>query len=503
MRASIAAETAGVPSVSIVCPGFEGQATATARGHGFDDLALAVTAGHVDAVSTEQLIEDFIAITVDQVIGGLVPGGRVTGGLVPGGLVPSGRATGGRAMAGEADIAPPDASEVGADAVAAEPAARDIVATGSIDEINRIFVERGWSDGLPIVPPTVERIERFLAPLGHDPWRRIGIAKSSGRDMTVWSVVVNAVMAGCRPDDLPVLLAAAEILADPAYGMEHSGNTTGADALMILNGPIITDGGFNHGPGALREGSPPNTRIGRWLRLYLRNVGGFTADQHDTATFGNRARGVLAEDEAALAEIGWEPLAADFGFAAGQDVLTMARMNSGLIIGSVFGSSPDELLPYLGDGLARVSGWDLTHNYGLGNGQFRPLLVLSPVLARIFAAAGWSKDEVKAGLFRHARIPAWRYEHLIGRWSNLTAGRRTLVDLVAEGGLPDAFARSADPDRLVPVVVDPSRFLIAVAGDPNRTNAYAFSNDGPHGDYTASAIDRRVSDDLACVVPGA
>ncbi|MGI9597873.1 MAG: UGSC family (seleno)protein, partial [Acidimicrobiales bacterium] len=342
------------------------------------------------------------------------------------------------------------------------------------------------------------RVEAFIGPSGHDPWKRLGIAKSSGRDLTIWSIAVNAVMAGCRPEDLPVLIAAAEILADPDYGMEHSGNTTGADALMIVNGPVIDELGFNHGPGALRDGSPVNTSIGRWLRLYLRNVGGFTAAEHDKATFGNTFRVVLAEDEAALAEMGWAPVSADFGFGPGDDVLTMARLNSGAIIGSVFGATPDEILPYLGDGLARISGWDLTHVYGLGHGQFRPLLVLSPILARIFANAGWSKDDVRLALFDHARIPAWRFEKLIGEWSNLTAGRRRLIDLVAAGDLPTAFGESDDPNRLVPIVTEPGKFVIAVAGDPNRTNAYAFSNDGPHGDFTAKAIDRRPATDLAC-----
>lgn len=471
MRASVVAETVGVPSVSIVCPGFEGQAAATGRGHGFDRMALAVTEGHVDAVDAERRVADFVAKTVDQVVAGL--------------------------MEGQSDVAPIDAPS------AVEPSALDVVVSGTLDQVMEYFVARGWTDGLPIVPPTRERVEAFLAVSGHDPWRRIGVAPSSGRDMTLWSVAVNAIMAGCRPEDLPVLLVATEILADPGYGMEHSGNTTGADALMIVNGPMVDELGFNHGPGALREGARPNTAIGRWLRLYLRNVGGFTADEHDKATFGNSTRVVLAEDEAALAELGWPSLAADFGIETGQDALTMVRMNSGAIIGSVVGATPDELLPYLGDGLARVSGWDLTHNYGLGRRQYRPLLVLSPILARIFAAAGWSKDDVRRGLFRHARISASRYERLIGEWSNLTPGRRTLTDLVAEGELPPVFAASDDPDRLVPVVVDPSHIAIAVAGDPNRTNAYAFANDGPHGDWTARPVDRNPSDDLVCRVPGA
>ena len=220
LRASVAVESAGVPTVSLVCEGFERQAVATARGLGFDGLALAVLEGHVDSQSYEAMIASIVGTTIDQIVEGLT-----------------------------AEL---DNDEAGV----AEPAALDVAATGSIDEINQIFREQGWSDGLPIVPPTRDRVEAFLLPSGHDPWRVIGPARPSGRDISVWSVAVNGVMAGCRADDLPVLLAVAEVLADPHYGVEHSGNTTGADALIVLNGTIIKDLGFNHGPGALRDGSP-------------------------------------------------------------------------------------------------------------------------------------------------------------------------------------------------------------------------------------------------------
>ncbi|MEL7157478.1 MAG: UGSC family (seleno)protein [Actinomycetota bacterium] len=475
MRASITAEQAGVPSVSIVCEGFAGQARATARGVGFDDLPVAVTTGHVDAQGVDEMERNFVTDTVAQIVAGLTGPGA---GPSPGGAHVD--------VAGVAGVA------------ASEPAATEVAVTGTIDEVNLEFLRRGWSDGLPVIPPTIDRVEAFIAASGHDPWKRLGIATTSGRDLTVWSIAVNAVMAGCDPAHLPVLLAVAEILADPHYGAEHSGNTTGADALMILDGPVVTELGFNHGQGALREGVPANTSVGRWLRLYLRNVFGFTADEHDKATFGNPARTVLAEDMAALADVGWAPLSADFGYTAADDAVTMARFNSGIIVGSVFGSSPEEILPYLGDGVARTAGWDLTHVHGLGQHQFRPLLVLSPVLARTFGRAGWSKDDVRRGLFEHARIPAWRFEKLIGQWSNLTAGRPTLSALAAAGHVPEVYARSDDPDRLVPVATSPDRFMIAVAGDPNRTNAYALSNDGPHGDYTTKGIDRSRATDLLC-----
>ncbi|MFP5489745.1 MAG: UGSC family (seleno)protein, partial [Acidimicrobiia bacterium] len=204
LRAAIAAESAGIPSVSIVCEGFEGQARATARGHGYDGVPLAATVGHVDAQSVDELVSNFVTHTVPAVIAGLT--------------------------VDDADGAEGADDADGADD---EPSALEVVVTGSIDDIQAAFVTRGWTDGHPVVPPTRQRVEAFLADSGHDPWKTLGIASSSGRDVTVWSVAVNAVMAGCRPEHLPVLLALAEILVDPRYGAQHSGNTTGADALVV------------------------------------------------------------------------------------------------------------------------------------------------------------------------------------------------------------------------------------------------------------------------------
>ena len=483
----MAAEAAGVPSVSVVCESFDGQAVATARGHGFDGLQLAVTVGHVDAQSAAEMERNFVDHTVDAVIAGLTEaatGASSTNGEVAG----VGADSAGPPQGGPGTVRVNPASPDRARSSTTDPGQLDTVASGSIDEINDAFASRGWSDGLPIVPPTRERVDRFLAGSGLDPQQSLGLARTTGRDMTVWSVATNAVMAGCEPRHLPVLLAAARILADPHYGAEHSGNTTGADALMILNGPAAAGLGFNSGVGALRDGVRANTSAGRWLRLYQRNVFGFTAAEHDKSTFGNTFRVVLCEDTAALADIGWDPICANFGFGPDDDVLTMARFNSGAIVGSVFGSTPDEIVPYLADGLARITGWDLVHLYGLGQLHYRPLLVLSPILARTCAAAGWTKADVAQALFEHARIPAWRFEKLIGDWTNLVPGRPRLSDVVAAGDLPPEFATSDDPDRLVPIVSAPSKFVIAVAGDANRTNAYVFSHDGPHGDYTAAAV---------------
>ena len=487
-----------MPSVSLVCESFDGQAVATARGHGFDGLPLAVTVGHVDAQSAAEMTANFVAHTVDAVVEGLT--GRA-GAIdrADGVAGAAGKTRNGAAHPAEPGSRVENTASLGATAqrnatgqagpAAAEPGPFDTVATGTIDEINQCFAESGWSGGLPIVPPTRGRVEAFLAGTGRDPTESLGIARTTGRKLTVWSVATNAVMAGCEPAHLPVLLAAARILADPHYGAEHSGNTTGADALMILDGPNAAGLGFNSGVGALRDGVRANTSVGRWLRLYQRNVFGFTAAEHDKSTFGNSFRVVLCEDAAALADIGWDPVSIEFGYSPGDDVLTMARFNSGAIVGSVFGSTPAQIVPYLADGLVRITGWDLGHLYGLGSMHYRPLLVLSPILARTCAAAGWTKANLAEALFEHARIPAWRFEKLIGEWTNLAAGRPRLTDVVAAGDLPSQFAESDDPDRLVPIVSEPAKFVIAVAGDANRTNAYVFSHDGPHGDYTAAAVD--------------
>ncbi len=465
LRASVAAEAAGIPTVSLVCDGFSTQALATGRGLGFTDMRLAVLKGHVDAQSADEMLDSLVATTIDEIVAGLTQ-----------------RAT-------------DEASEN------VEPTALEVAAYGTVSEINELFADRGWSDGSAIIPPTQALVEAFIAPTGHDPWRVLGTARPSGRDMTVWSVAVNGVMAGCRPAQLPVLLAAAEILAGTAYGVEHSGNTTGADALMIVSGPSMASLGFNHGPGAMREGAQANTAVGRWLRLYLRNVCGFTADEHDKATFGNPTKVVLCEDLDALNEIGWPTLAAEEMADEGGDAVTLVRINSGSIVGSVFGSTPEQIVPYLANGLTRVTAWDLTHLFGLGHFLYAPLLVLSPILARNFARASWSKDDVRRALFEHARIPAITFERLIGEWSNLTTGRPRLVDLAATGIVPPVFAESDDPNRLVPIVDHPRRIRIAVAGDPNRANAFVMSNDGAHGWWTTQPVDTAISSNLACALP--
>jgi hypothetical protein len=456
LRASALVEGLGVPSVSLTCEGFLGQAVTTSAGLGMPNLPVAMVPGHVDVQTAEELRRNVLAVTVDAVIEGL------TG-------------------------APADAADV------VEPDPATIVFEGTPDEVNRVFYERGWSDGLPIVPPTEARVREFLRFTDRHPDEELGVLLPDMRSATVRTVAVNGVMAGCRPEYMPVLVTLVEAMADRGYGVEHSGNTPGSETLIVLNGPIIRELEFNYQQGALRDGFQANTTVGRFWRLYLRNVAGFHLHKNDKGTFGNTWRVVLAENEEVLARIGWPTIAQDQGLAAGVDAVTISRFTGGGVIVSVFGDGPDRMIPYLADGIARHVGWEVIFTVGMADGAQKPLLVLSPILAETLARGGLSKLDVKRRLFEHARIPAWKFERYIGGWTNFTPGRPTLADLVRRGRAPAVFAESDDPNRLVPVVAKAEDIMIAVSGDPLRTNAYVFAHNGILGYPTTKPIGTRRS----------
>ena len=414
-------------------------------------MPTALVPGHVDVQSAEQLRHNVLEVTLEAVIQNLT-------------------------VQPEEAQAP---SEV-------EP--RDIVFAGDFDEVNRLFYENEWSDGLPIVPPTIERVKTFLQFTDGDPDDVIGILLPDNREATVWNVAVNGVMAGCRPAYMPILIACIEAMADPAYGVEHSGNTPGSETLITLNGPLIKQLGFNYEQGALRDGFHANTSIGRFWRLVLRNVAGFLPHKTDKGTFGNTWRVVLAENEDAVANIGWQPMSVDVGFQAGDNVVTISRYTGGDVIASVFGSTAEEILPYLADALAKQVGWELCFTIGIATGSQKPLLILSPILAETIARSGFSKQDVRHFLYQHARIPAWKFEHYLGKWTNLVPGNPTLNGLVEAGMAPPQFAESTDPNRLVPIVCEPEDFQITVSVDPLRTNAYVFVHNGILGDTTSKKV---------------
>jgi hypothetical protein len=406
--------------------------------------------GHVDVQSDDELVGNVRKVTVDQVIQNLT-------------------------------------GEIESAVQMKEPSPDEIVFSGSFEDVNRLFVENRWSDGLPIVPPTKEKIAEFLAFTDYEHDHVIGRLLPDNRLATIWNVAVNGVMAGCRPEYMPILVAITEAMADPKYGVEHSGNTPGAETLIVMNGPLIRELEFNYEQGALRDGFQANTSIGRFWRLFLRNVAGFLLHENDKGTFGNTWRVVLAENEASLKKIGWSSVAQDAGIAEGENAVTISRFTGGQVIVSVFGDSAEKCLPYLADALATHTTWELMFTIGFAQGTYRPLLLLSPLIAETIASSGMSKRDVQQWLFEHARIPAWKFEQYISGWTNLVPGKRSLSDLVRLGKAPKIFAGN-DRDRLVPIVTEPEHIMIAVSGDPMRSNCYLFVHNGILGFPTTKQV---------------
>lgn len=432
MRASVAVEKLGLPTVSVVCDGFAQQAGFIAAGLRLNSLSLAEYPGHINLHSAEELERNIAAVIIDQVVEGLTVQSEGSN-------------------------------------LYLEPESGDVVCKGTLDEVNRFFYDKEWSDGLPIVPPTVDRVEEFLMWTDHSADEVIAVLLPDKREATIWSIAVNGVMAGCRPEYMPVLVALVEALADPKFGHQHLGHTPGTEVLITINGPIIKDLGFNYEQGALRAGFQANTTIGRFWRLYLRNLAGFLPHKTDKATYGGTWRVVLAENEDALARIGWPPMSVDQGFKAGDNIVTVNSCTSTISLPSIGGPSVEEILDRLATSLV-----DIQLNifgvcfHGIG---VRPQILISPCVAEAIAMGGYSKEAVKEYVYEHARFTAKLFEL---QRPNLGS----LCEAVAQGKLPKQYCESTDPDRLVPIIWSPSDLMITVSGDPGRDNGLICAQNG-------------------------
>ena len=449
LRASAAGEAAGVPSSTLVCEGFMGLAAASSVGLGMPNLPVARVIGHPGVQSREMLQKNVLEATLGQVIDNL--------------------------------LKPPSSASTGS-----EPGPRDVIARGSFEEINDYFYRHELSDGLPIVPPTREKVEAFLRHADRDPGESLGSLLPDSRAATIWSIAVNGVMAGCRPEYMPVLVALIEAMADHDYGVEHSGNTPGGETLIILNGPVIKQLGFNYTQGVMRDGFMANTTVGRFWRLYLRNVAGFLPHKNDKATFGNTWRVVVAENEDVVKRIGWEPTCVDFGFKAGDSTVMISRHTGGNHISSVSGSTPEQMMPYVVDAMIRQYSWQIMFTVGQGMGTLRPQMLLSPIIAETIAGWGWTKHDLRKHLFEHARMPAREFERILRDWTQKPTW--SLKEEHEAGRIPRVFHESDNPNRLVPLVWKPEDFLITVTGDLSRNSIYIFAHNGVLGFPVAKRI---------------
>ena len=265
------------------------------------------------------------------------------------------------------------------------------------DEFEATF-ERGWSDGLPVVPPTEKRVLRMLAGTARKPEEVVGIVPPNMGVLTVEKAAINAVMAGCKPDYLPVVLAAAEAVLDPAFAMHGVLATTMfVGPVLVVNGPVRRQIGMNAKGNALGQGNRANATIGRAVQLIIRNVGGGKPQEVDRATLGNPGKYTycFAEDEEGSC---WEPLSVERGVAAGVSAVTVFAGFGLQGVVDQKSRDPESLSRSMAESLKAI------HNVKLAP-ACDAMLVVCPEHERTFRNAGWSKARLYEELYRLCEIP--------------------------------------------------------------------------------------------------
>ena len=281
------------------------------------------------------------------------------------------------------------------------------------DEHETCF-SRGWSDGLPVVPPTPVRVLRMLKGTRRDPQEIIGAIPPNNAPSTVEKIAINAVMAGCKPEYMPVVLAAVEAALEPGFAMHGLLCTTYfSSPTVIVNGPIARRIGMNSGVNALGQGNRANASIGRALQLVIRNVGGGVPGGIDRATLGWPGKYTLcfAEDES---DPDWQSLAEERGIAPGASAVTLFG-GGGLSPNMDEGSrTPQSLARSLAATLNSVGHPKLVQS-------FDAFLVLSPEHWGIFKEGGWNKARIKRELMTATERPG---SELVRGAGGIDAGMR-------------------------------------------------------------------------------
>ena len=361
--------------------------------HVIDDRELAVSYHH-DIETVPTLLRVVDGQEVERTVGWLRPDWeRVTGvsGLAPDApeYLPG---CGSRSV-------DPDMVHVLAARYGSGLASRRVEIGSAEDEIEAMF-DRGWSDGLPLVPPTEERVLRMLEGTTRSPDEVIAVVPPELVEVTVEKVAVNAVMAGCKPEYLPVVLAAIEAACTDEFNMHGLLCTLWfSGPILVVNGPITRAIGMNSGKNALGQGNRANSTIGRAFQLVIRNVGGGKPGEGgiDRSALGSPSKlsFCFAEAEETSA---WESLAVERGCRPDQSAVTVFAGHGPIPVTDQLSRDPESLTRSLAAGLNAIS-----HPRQVGNDA---MLVMTPEHQRIFAAAGWSKARFREELEPLIHVPA-------------------------------------------------------------------------------------------------
>ena len=319
------------------------------------------------------------------------------------------------------------------------------------EAVNELARGRGWSDGLPVVPPTAERVERMLEYCDR-PWDE-PIAKVAPRygEATPLRLAANAVMAGCRPEYFPLLVLAIEAMCEEPFNLYGVQATTHLCApLVIVNGPVAKELDINAGHNAFGPGWRANATIGRAIRLALVNVGGAIPALGDMSTFGapSKFSYLAAENEQASP---WEPLHVERGLPREASAVTVIGAECPHNVNDHESITAEGILTTIAGTFIAVGANDIYYH------QAQPLIILGPEHAKTVADGGFSKADAKRFLHEHAQLP-------MRRFSKENIERRLRVTFKERLG-------AAGLDAPVPMVQRPESILIAVIGGAGKHSA--------------------------------
>ncbi len=453
----IAAERLGIPSVIIAAPGFTDQARYTALNNGVPVMRIAQYPGAFATHTEKELIRNTDEVLWPQIVEALTKP-----------ITDVERNKGMKADKGDL---------------------RDDVFYGTLDEVNEYFRQMNWSDGLPIIPPTYEKVTEFMKHTRYKWDETVAVLPIAHRDTKAWHVAVNAVMAGCKPEYMPILIAMTKAIGAGDFRRTLA-STHAWQPYCWINGPIAKKLGIDNGQGEINEEA--NVCIGRFMNLALMNLAGYYVKQDRMGTFGYLMPWCLVEDEDACRRIGWQPYHVRKGFKADESTITVG---STLLWGNNMAPSTTNA-----ERIMQLMAWDISERcqFALGSGKqftYRTILLTEPV-ARILAQKYSSPEALEKALIASSRRPlkerafANYYanpggakdggEHSLGQYTGYL--RRTENAQVT--ATPEWYD-SPEATQLTIPTMEPAMTAIIITGDASRNKVQIM----PGGGYATERIE--------------
>lgn len=313
-----------------------------------------------------------------------------------------------------------------------------------LERLNASFLKLHWSDGLPLVPPTQEALDEMLSGVSLPPDEVVGLLYPNQGKATIKKIAINAVMAGCRPDYMPIIVAAIKAIITPEYNQELNLISTGSFfPVVLVNGPIAKKVNINSGRGVFGPGWRANATIGRAVRLVIINIGGSWPDINDMGNMGHPGKYTccIAENEASSP---WPSLSEELGYPKESNTVTVMPGLFMGYMGTVGGPNPEDVLQPLCEQLCS------THTTSSITPSAQTLVVLNPLHAKMLHNMGLSKQDIKQYIYENTRISSEKYL----RMAKLAVNERVKVrkDL------------STWPGSTIPMHESPDKICVIVAG---------------------------------------